>query len=128
MLVSAFNSVLLKRLHRPWGVCVRTRKGERPWGQGWLRAPRKWLNTWYPCIHFKITCDPCNLIGCQECDIFTNQTFFFGFKSRQDIHVLDRVISTLNRTNFRSVLQHFSISWTKWEVKTFFVFAFQTSY
>jgi len=30
----------------------------------------------YYYIHFEITGDPCNLIGSQQCDLFTNRTIF----------------------------------------------------
>ena len=29
-------------------------------------------------IHFEITGDPCNLIGSQQCDLFTNRTIFYS--------------------------------------------------
>ena len=38
-------------------------------------------------FHFEIADDPCNLIGSQQCDLFTNHTI---------ISVLNRVIYVLN--------------------------------
>ena len=34
-------------------------------------------------IHFEITGDPCNLIGSQQCDLFTNRTFCFPFPANE---------------------------------------------
>ena len=47
----------------------------------WLRVmvKRPLKNTLYY-IHFEITGDPCNLIGPQQCDLFTNRTIL-GSKS-----------------------------------------------
>ena len=33
-------------------------------------------NLWFYYIHFEITGDPWNLIGCQQYDLFTNHTIF----------------------------------------------------
>ena len=43
--------------------------------------------------HLEITGDPCNLIGSQQCDLFTNVL-------NRVIHVLNRIFSALNRTFF----------------------------
>ena len=49
---------------------------------GWLYFPRAllmlllWSETKFYYIHFEITGDPCNLIGSQQCDLFTNHTIF----------------------------------------------------
>ena len=46
-------------------------------------------------IHLEITDDPCNRIGSQQCDLFTNHTVL-----NRVIHVLNHVISVLNRSIF----------------------------
>ena len=56
-------------------------------------------------IHFEITGDPCNLIGSQQCDLFTNHTIFCSSKvtfvlNCTIIHVLTHVIPVLNRAIF----------------------------
>ena len=43
--------------------------------------------------HFEITGDPCDLIGSQQCDLFTNVL-------NRVIHVLNGIFSVLNRTFF----------------------------
>ena len=35
-------------------------------------------------IHFEITGDPSNLIGSQQCDLFTNQQFFASFSQPRE--------------------------------------------
>ena len=74
--------------------------------------------------HFEITsCDHCNLIGYQQCDLFTNHTIFWLYITSvliRVIYVLNHVISVLNRTIFAlHVNLIISVSNTKWDVKTF---------
>ena len=81
--------------------------------------------------HFKITsCDHCNLIGYQQCDLFTNHTIFWLYITSvliRVIYVLNHVISVLNRTIFAlHVNLIISVSNTKWDVKTF-CFRFSTN-
>ena len=53
----------------------------------WQRKCNK-LNNGLHYVHFKITGDPCNLIGSQQCDLFYESHYFFAlnricFKSHQ---------------------------------------------
>ena len=64
-----------------------------------------WSETKFYYIHFEIAGDPCNVIGSQQCDLFTNHTIFCSSKvtfvlNCTIIHVLTHVISVLNRAIF----------------------------
>ena len=61
-------------------------------------------------IHFEITCDTCNLIGSQQCDLFTNHAYFSVLnhvcsKSRQLCSKLHHF--RFQSCHFRSILHHF---------------------
>ena len=57
----------------------------------WLRKRHLRIDFALYYIHFEITGDRCNLIGSEQCDLFTNHTIFCS-KS----HVLNRVNHILN--------------------------------
>ena len=62
-----------------------------------------WSETKFYYIHFEIPGDPCNVIGSQQCDLFTNHNFLLLVMSVLNcaiIHVLTHVISVLNRAIF----------------------------
>ena len=50
--------------------------------------------------------DPCNLIGSQQCDLFTNHTIFCSKSNvlNRSIHVLNRIISVFNH-NYNKILK-----------------------
>ena len=93
-----------------------------------IQYPARHLQKGFSCvnnklyyIHFEITCDPCNLIGSQQCDLFTNHAQFSVLnhvcsKSRQLCFKLHHFC--FQSCHFRSILHHFCFRY-KMRLKAF---------
>ena len=77
-------------------------------------------------IHFKISGDPCNLIGSKQCDLFTNHTIFalnhICSKSRQSCSKSDHFC--LKSHDFCSISHHLCFE-HKMRCRSLFVSAVQ---
>ena len=94
------------------------------WG-AWrfIRGETYDVNTMFYYIYFEINGDPCNPIGPQQCDLFTNHTLFCSRPHLLNSSFINRVINVLNcvisdfiRTNF-ALNCVISVPSTQWEIK-----------